>query len=298
MTRTVEMSRKRLVLPGILSLSCILMTASAHASPAEKILELDRPLVIAHRGYPTVAPENTIPGFKLGVLAGSDLVELDYHVDRNGEAIVIHDPTLDRTTNVMAAWGDSEVKVVDKTLAEMQTLDAGSWYDQRYAGVGLPSLAEAVEAIQSAGGITLIERKAGPAEGIVSYLKAAGLVNEVIVQSFDWEYVTAVHELLPEQVLGAIGPSRTWKGRELSREERHLSKAWIDEAALTGAKVLVWNAYIDRESIDYAHEKGFKLLIYTINELEPAMTLLEAGVDGIITNNAAIVWKAMAVMDK
>lgn len=271
--------------------------SSIQASPAEAVLKLDRPLVIGHRGYPTIAPENTIPGFELAVLAGADLVELDYHVDRDGQPIVIHDKTLDRTTDVTAAWGDSDVAVVDKTLTQMQTLDAGSWYGERYAGVGLPSLGEAVDAIQSAGGITLIERKAGPAEGVVAFLKEKDLVNKVIVQSFDWDYITELHALLPEQVVGAIGPSRTWKGKKLSREERHLSKAWIDEAAATGAKVLVWNAYIDRESIDYAHEKGLKLFIYTINELEPAVQLLEGGVDGIITNNTAIVWKAMAVMN-
>lgn len=272
---------------------CLLARAT---SPAEKILELDRPLVIAHRGYPTVAPENSILGFRLANLAGADLVELDYHVDRDGEGIVIHDKTLDRTTDVTAAWGGTEVKVVERSRGEMQTLDAGTWYDPMFAGVRLPTLEEAIDAIQE-GGMTLVERKAGSAEHIVALLKEKDLVNEVIVQSFDWEYVSAVHEMLPEQVLGAIGPSRIWNGKKLSREERALSREWIDAAAETGARVLVWNAQITPETIDYAHEKGFKLYIYTINELEPAKRLLEAGVDGVITNNTAILWKAMALVN-
>ncbi|MEX0326240.1 MAG: glycerophosphodiester phosphodiesterase [Puniceicoccaceae bacterium] len=270
------------------------MSSSAQAtSPAEKMLELDRPLVIAHRGYPTVAPENSIVGFRLANLAGADLVELDYHVDRDGEGIVIHDKTLDRTTDVTAAWGETDAKVVEKSRAEMQTLDAGTWYDPMFAGVRLPTLEEAIDAIQE-GGMTLVERKAGSAEHIVALLKERDLVNEVIVQSFDWEYVTAVHEMLPEQVLGAIGPSRVWNGKKLSKKERELSREWIDEAAKTGARVLVWNAQVTPETISYAHDKGFKLYIYTINELEPAKRLLEAGVDGVITNNTAILWKAMA----
>ena len=288
-------SQMRLVPAAALAV-CLGMCMSAQAnSPAEKMLEMDRPLVIAHRGYPTVAPENTIVGFRLANLAGADLVELDYHVDRDGEAIVIHDKTLDRTTNVTAAWGDTEVKVVEKSRAAMQTLDAGTWRDPMFAGVRLPTLEEAIDAIQE-GGMTLIERKGGSPEHIVALLKEKDLVNEVIVQSFDWEYVAAVHEMLPEQVLGAIGPSRVWNGKRLSDEERELSREWIDEAAKTGARVLVWNAQITPETISYAHDKGFKLFIYTISELEPAMRVLEAGVDGVITNNTAILWKAMALV--
>ena len=286
---------KRLVISMGLAVCFGMPITSSSGSPAEDMLDMDRPLVIAHRGYPTIAPENSIEGFRLANLAGADLVELDYHVDRDGEAIVIHDKTLDRTTDVTAAWGGTDVKVVDKSREEMQTLDAGSWYDSMFADVRLPTLEEAIDAIQE-GGMTLIERKAGSAEDIVALLEERKLVNEVIVQSFDWEYVSAVHEMLPEQVLGAIGPSKVWKGKKLSKDERKLSREWIDEAAKTGAKVLVWNTQISPETISYAHEKGFTLFIYTINELEPAKLLLEAGVDGIITNNTAVLWKAMALM--
>jgi glycerophosphoryl diester phosphodiesterase len=80
--------------------------------------------------------------------------------------------------------------------------------------------------------------------------------------------------------------------------EQELSRKWIDEAAETGARILVWNEQITPETVDYAHKKGFKLFIYTINELEPAKLLLEAGVDGVITDNTAVLWKAMALMDE
>lgn len=265
------------------------------AQPAESVLELTRPLVIGHRGYPGFAPENTLPSFQLAKLAGADLVELDYQVDRDGRAIVIHDRTLDRTTNAVAAWGGEKVRVADKSLPEMQTLDAGSWFDPKYAGIKLPTLEEALEAIQMDGGMTLIERKEGDPEHIVELLKGKGLVNQVLLQSFDWEFITAVHALLPQQVLGAIGPSKTWQGRELKDEEKQLSPMWIDEMLQTGARFIVWNGQIDQQSIDYAHAKGLKLFIYTVNELDQAQALLAAGVDGIISNNIAIIWKAMAL---
>ena len=231
---------KRLVMSIGLALCSGVPMTIASASPAEDMLDTDRPLVIAHRGYPTIAPENSIVGFRLANLAGADLVELDYHVDQDGAAIVIHDETLDGTTDVTAAWGGTEVKGVERSREEMQTLDAGSWYDPMFAGIRLPTLEEAIDAIQE-GGMTLVERKAGSAEHIVALLKERNLVNEVIVQSFDWEYVKAVHELLPEQVLGAIGPSEVWMGEMLSEKETNtlveiLGKISVGMQELVAAK--------------------------------------------------------------
>src|SRR5438445_179138 len=75
------------------------LDAAADDSPAEKLLNAPRPLVIGHRGYCEIAPENTLPSFKLAKTAGADLVELDYYPTKDGELIVIHDATLDRTTD-------------------------------------------------------------------------------------------------------------------------------------------------------------------------------------------------------
>jgi len=266
-------------------------------SPAEKILNLDRPIVIGHRGYPTMAPENTIPGFELAKLTGADLVELDYHVSREGEAIVIHDYTLDRTTDSVRGWGQDDLAVVDKSIAEMVTLDAGSWYGSQYAGTRLPTLEQALEVIQKDGGVTLIERKAGGAQHIVKLLNDMDLVNEVILQSFDWDYLKEVHSLEPGQVLGVLGPQKTWKGEKIPRSKRDLSPAWIDEALKTGARVVGWNGGVNKEAVAYAHEKGLKVLVYTINDVESAQKLIKMGVDGIITNNTGLIWKAIALMD-
>src|SRR5262245_27754441 len=141
---------------------------------AEKLLALKRPLVIGHRGFCAVAPENTLPSFKLALAAGADLVELDYYHSSDGVPVVIHDPELDRTTDSVKRWGTKKTRVDSKTIDELRSLDAGSWRDAQFMGTKLPLLTESLDLIQS-NGITLIERKAGDPATCVKLLKERGL---------------------------------------------------------------------------------------------------------------------------
>jgi glycerophosphoryl diester phosphodiesterase len=275
----------------------IASAAEASASnPAEKLLALKRPLVIAHRGYPQFAPENSLPGFQLGLKAGADLVELDYHHTKDGLPIVIHDADLDRTTDATNRWGGSKLKVLDYSVAELQKLDAGAWYDPQFRGTRLPTLTEAITAIQNyPGGVTLVERKAGDAATCVKIVRGGGWMNQLIIQAFDWDYLRDYHRLEPKQVLGALGPPKTRDGRTLKSEEKILTPQWVDEAGATGARIVVWNRQITPAAVAYAHQKNLKVWVYTINEIERANELLDAGVDGIITDNTALIWKALAL---
>src|SRR5919197_4354903 len=94
-----------------------------------------RPLVVGHRGAMGYAPENTLASFELAVEQGADVVELDVHLSRDGQVVVIHDEQLDRTT-------DGRGLVGDRTLDELKRLDAGSWFDPRFAGQRIPTLHE------------------------------------------------------------------------------------------------------------------------------------------------------------
>lgn len=106
--------------------SCILgVTAQNAAGPAVDLVAFERALVIGHRGYNVIAPENTLPSFEMALKAGADLVELDYHHSRDGVPVVMHDFTLDRTTDATNHWHTNMIKIADKTLAEIRTLDAG-----------------------------------------------------------------------------------------------------------------------------------------------------------------------------
>jgi len=282
------------VFSGILIMSPTRLQAADADSQAEKLLNAPRPLVIGHRGFCQVAPENTIPSFKLAKAAGADLVELDYHHTKDGELIVIHDYTLDRTTDAIARWGGKDIRAETKTLEELRSLDAGKWFDPQFAGTHLPTLKEALDEIQ-AGGVTLIERKAGEAAACVKLLRERQLVNQVIVQAFDWKYLADYHQQEPRQVLGALGPPSTRDGKKLTAKEKALSETWIDEAGKSGARAVVWNNQVSAATVAYAHQKHLKVWVYTINEQAEANRLLDLGVDGIISNNAPLIWRTLAL---
>ncbi|MBM3883824.1 MAG: hypothetical protein FJ387_29665 [Verrucomicrobia bacterium] len=102
-----------------------------------------RVVSFGHRGYPVIAPENTLPSFRLALTAGADLVELDYHHSSDGVPVVLHDTDLDRTTDAPERWQARKVRVETRTAHDLQTLDAGRWSAPGYAGTRLPLLTEA-----------------------------------------------------------------------------------------------------------------------------------------------------------
>jgi glycerophosphoryl diester phosphodiesterase len=269
--------------------------AADDPSPAERLLRLTRPLVIGHRGFNVLAPENTLPSFHAAKLAGADMVELDYYLTRDGVPIVFHDHDLDRTTDAVAKWGGSKIPVESKTAAELRALDAGSWFSPQFTGTRMPLLTEALDLIQKDGGMTLIERKSGDAARCIQLLRERGLINRLIVQSFDWSYLQDFHTREPGQILGALGPSGSRAGKKLTEAEKALNPQWIDDARNAGASVVGWNKQVSREAIDYAHRQGLKVWVYTINDPALANTLLDQGADGIITDNTSLIWRTLAL---
>ncbi len=276
------------------------MKAAETDAPAVKLLNAKRTLVIGHRGYPQFAPENTMPSWKLALEAGADMAELDYYHTKDGQLIVIHDPTLDRTTDATNRWGGKKISVTSKTAAELQTLDAGSWFDRKYAGTKLPLLTDVLDFVQGAGGVTLIERKEGDAATCVKMLRDKKLINQVIVQAFDWEYLKNFHELEPQQLLGALGPPKVLAdGTHTDKNmPRQLNAKWLDLVKTTGAKAIVWDDQVTKAAVQAAHKRGLKVWVYTINDPTLANKLLDMGVDGLITNNTSLMWRTVALRAK
>ena len=274
---------------------CVPVHSGDTSLPALQLLAGERPLVIGHRGYCAVAPENTLPSFERALAAGPDLVEMDYHHSQDGLPVVIHDETLDRTTDARKRWGQKRIRVADKSAAEIQTLDAGGWFDAGFAGAKVPLLTEALHFIQKRGGVALVERKSGDAATCVGLLRERRLTNRLVVISFDWQYLRQFHEWEPGQLLGALGPpERLMDGRKPPRFSQALDGRWLDELVDTGAALVVWNRKVSRPAIQLAHERGLRVWVYTVNNPAPARRLLEIGVDGIITNKIPVIRKAVA----
>ncbi|HWD91672.1 MAG TPA: glycerophosphodiester phosphodiesterase family protein [Verrucomicrobiae bacterium] len=257
-------------------------------SSAEKLLAAAGPLIIGHRGYCGIAPENTLPSFQLALDAGADLVEFDYQNSKDGVPMVIHDAILDRTTNARKKLGRRRIKISSKTAAEIQTLDAGSWFDAKFSGAKVPTLGEALDFICGNGGVALIERKSGDAPTLVSLLRERELINKVIVIAFDWKFLRELHELEPHQILGALGPpARLSNGRRPVHVRRGLSSR-LKDLEKTGARIAIWNRKVSKRSIRSANKRGLNVWVYTVDDSRTARQLIKSGVRAIITNDLSL----------
>ena len=267
---------------------------SGSSSPALDRISIDRPLVICHRGYGAVAPENTLVSFELGLDAGADLIELDYRHSQDGVPVVIHDSTFDRTTNSLEVWGRRRVRVASKTAEKIRALDAGSWFGARFAGVGVPLLTEALDFILAGGGVPLVEHKSGDAAASAKLLREGGWINRVVLMSFDWSFLREFHEIEPGQVLGALGPAVSLAdGRRASRFSRNCGRGWLDELEKTGAAIVIWSRRVSRDAIRLAHSRGLRVWVYTVDHPKLAVRVCGIGVDGIITNKIARIQHAL-----
>ncbi|MGC3969830.1 MAG: glycerophosphodiester phosphodiesterase family protein [Pirellulales bacterium] len=247
---------------------------STSARPmAAELIKRPGLLVIAHRGLSSRFPENTLPAFTEALPFKPDFVELDYRHSSDGVPIVIHDSKLDRTTNSVSLFGAKEVVIGAKTAAELKPLDAGTWYDAKFAGTHLPTLDESLDAIL-AGSCCMVERKDGDAETLVELLHKKGVAERCIVQAFDWAFIADVRKLDPSIVTGLLG-------------KEALDAAKIAKAREIGSEVVGWShSNLTASEIAAAHAAGLKVWSYTVDKPDRARELAAAGLDGLITNKA------------
>jgi glycerophosphoryl diester phosphodiesterase len=253
-----------------------------------------RPLIIGHRGFSEIAPENTLPSFRLALKAGADFVELDYQETRDGVAVVFHDAILDRTTDARKRWGGRQFKIGEHTAAQIRKLDAGSWFGSAFAGTRVPRLYEAVRTIVRGGGRAVIERKSGSAARCVKLLARLAIIKKCILISFDWSFLAEVHALDATIQLGALGPpSRLANGKKPSSKHRRPGSSCLKDLKPTGAGILVWNAGISGSAVKMAHRAGLQVWVYTVDDRSTAARMMRAGVDGLITNRVEFISKTL-----
>lgn len=271
----------------------LLMTSSfisgspgAVAAPATSAPESDRISVIAHRGASADAPENTLPAIDLGAAVKADFVEVDVQMTRDEELVIVHDTTLRRTTDVQMRFPDrAPWNVRDFTLAEIRTLDAGSWYDTRYASTKVPTLQDVLDTLRGRAGL-LLEVKApelypGMAAAVVAKLDSAGWLRSapaaprLVVQSFDWTFMRTFHHLAPGVPVGLLGGSP-------ARSQLAQLSTWADQ-------LNVHHLRVSSRFVEQVHRHGMTTWPYTVNNPKRMRTLLDLGVDGVITNHPDVV---------
>lgn len=246
------------------------MNAESPESPSSKIWPL--PFWIAHRGAGKLAPENTLAAFRLGASHGYRAFECDVKLSRDGQPFLLHDATLNRTSNGRGRAGDL-------SWAELSLLDAGSWHSRAYAGEPLPTL-DAVAAYCIRNGYFLnIEIKPTPGTerhtGEVVAQHAArlwqGQAVPPLLTSFDPEALEGAQATQPELPRGLLLDT-LWKG-------------WLETALGLGCQAIVCNhALWDSSTVTQAKSAGFRTLSYTVNDDWAAQRLIALGTDAIITD--------------
>lgn len=227
-----------------------------------------RPQVVAHRGASGEAPENTLTAFRRALEMGVDAVELDVHLCADGEAVVIHDFLVDRTT-------DAKGLVNDLPLDALRRLDAGRWFGEEFAGERIPTLAEALELLRPVR--VVIEIKNGPIfyPGIAE--RVADLVREtghraVTVSSFDHPVLLEVKAHAPDLETAVLYFGRPLDPVRLARD--------------VGAGVLQphWT-YLTPDAMAAARAAGLRVETWVVDEPAHMAHVMALGVDGIITDH-------------
>jgi len=230
--------------------------------------------VIAHRGDSFHSPENTLASFRSAADKGADFVELDSRVTKDGVLVCNHDGSLEKKTNVAEILGSTAYSIESVTFEVTQQLDVGSWKSPKFKGEKIPTLEDALQTIQQ-GSVTLLERKTGSALDHAKLLERMGLVDDLIVQSFDWDFLAAMRTWLPEAKLAALS------GKEVTEEK-------LKDIRRMGIDIAVWHyEEINEETFPKFGEHDLDLWVYTVNEPADWKSLVELGVTGIITDKPA-----------
>lgn len=246
----------------------------------ERLASTSRPLIIAHRGASLLSPENTLPAIALGIQQGADLVEVDCRLAADQVLVVIHDRTLDRTTNARTVFGAAEIPVASKSTTELKQLDAGTWFSPAFAGVRLPTLAEALQAFPD-DAFPLIERKTGSARILVDTLREHNRLTSAVVQSFDRKFLAQCRRLAPELPLVTLADALP-------------SNSVLQSLADAGFPLIACKQEIlSPDILARLRARGLLVWAWTVDEVDRARELVRLGVRGIITNDPPMMIAAL-----
>lgn len=232
-------------------------------------ISIHKPIVIGHRGAAGEAPENTLASFALALKQGAEGIELDVHISKDGEIVVCHDPTLDRTTNGSGL-------ICEKSWDEIKLLDAGSWFSEAYIGERVPLLSEVFDLVPR--GILINVEVKHAYEGqmekeLLAFLRERGRLEDVVISSFDHKVIRRIKQAEPGVRVGLLYAANL-----------------IDHAAYAqqiGVDVYSLHPHhhcIEEEDVAAASAAGLATYPYTVNEEADCKRMIASGVSGIITD--------------
>ena len=222
-------------------------------------------LKIAHRGASGTFPENTVCAFRAAIDAGAEMCELDVQLSRDGAIVVIHDETVERTT-------DGKGEVAELTLEELKRLDAGAKFKGgAVKGERIPTLDEVFSATSGKCALN-IELKAGGLEHqVAQIMQARNALADSIVSSFDWEYLKNIQQLHFNIRVGLLA------------EEKPVD-LMMNAVAMRAHSINPRWDMVTSDLCKAAHERGLKVYTWTVDADARMRALIACGVDGIMTN--------------
>lgn len=242
---------------------------------SEEIQEVEKVKVIAHRGYSSQFPENTLAAFQGACELGVDYIETDVQLTKDGVLVLFHDTGLNRITGV-------EGNVIDYTYEELCTMDAGSWFGAEFAGEKIPTLEEALTYLQGEECHIYLELKDigavdGFAEKVLTTVADYGMLDRCVFASFNYEYL------------------RTIKATE--ENAQILYNTVSDKLSLVEEyPAEYYGLYLESVSADLVrmvHEAGSSAFVWTVDAPEAMKNVIELGVDGICTNKPGVAMVAV-----
>jgi glycerophosphoryl diester phosphodiesterase len=251
-------------------------------------MNLMPPLVIAHRGDSAHRPENTLASFASALEVGADLVELDVHLTRDGHAVVMHDPTVDRTT-------DGQGRIVDHTLAEMRRLSAGypALFGSAFAGERVPTLAEVLNFFRDRCRVMIeikpdavtADAESGVEAVTVAEVRKAGMAREVALISFSRTALLRCRALGPEILRG------------------HLFVEGQPGDVIAGAReigselVMPHKSMLSPELRDRGREAGLKVATWVVDDADELRSLAHYDLYGVGSNRPGVLIEALSEIE-
>ena len=245
---------------------------------------------VAHRGYSGRYPENTVSAFEPAIEAGADMIELDVCLTKDRVPVVIHDQTLERTT-------DGHGLVSEVTLSELKKLDAGSWFSPEFKGESIPTLEEVLlqirgkisvnieikpESYESAGHTDAIEKL------ICIMIETFEMNESVLISSFEHSFFPRIklwHKKNNDQTSLRIAPLQ-----EKEFSEENVLKLCKGTGAFSFHPD---ERFLNPSLIKTLKASCFRTIVYTINDEKRIEQLAKWGVTGIITDEPELMWKVL-----
>lgn len=270
---------------AILTVTAPQKSSNASALP----VAATRTFIVAHRGGAGLAPENTLASFSNGITLGADFIEMDVHLTKDGIPVVIHDPTIDRTT-------DGKGAVNNFTLADLQAFNAAAKFQGASGKQVVPTLAQVLELAKPKAVKLEIEIKVDAAgnhypdieQKVLNEITAQGMLERVKIMAFEFDTLKQIRALNSQVTTVALMTTDYFRAHVLLQPS-----AIVDEVAPFSNGIGIDKNYLSAELVQQAHARKLGVGVWTVDTESEMQKFMVMGVDGITTNRPDVLKRVL-----